>query len=125
MNPKNLELIKEYTVKKSNYAKYKEERENAIIVEDEYGFASAVEYENHMYIDEIYVIPEERKNNRASTYADKIAYIALEKGYKKLLGSIDPKANGSTTSMKVLLAYGFKLLCVDNNLIYLEKQIGE
>ena len=109
----------------SHYADYRKERENAIVVEDEYGFASAVRTENYMYIDEIYVIPEERKNHHASRYADEIAKIAIKEGYDKLLGSVDPRANGSTISMKTLISYGFELLLIEDNLIYLQKIIGE
>lgn len=111
--------------KLSHYANYRIEREGAIVIEDENGFASAIRLEGYMYIDEIYVIPEKRKSNIASNYADKIAIIAKEEGYKKLLGSVDPKANGSTNSIKALLAYGFELLNINGSLIYLQKEIGE
>lgn len=107
----------------SHYANYRRERENAIVVEDEFGFAAAVEHGEYMYIDEIYVDPKNRRSNIAFNYADEITKIAKERGFKKLLGSVDPKAIGSTVSMKVLLAYGFKLLTVENELIYLCKEI--
>ena len=110
----------------SHYAEYRAERENAIVIEDENGFASAIPFGDYYYIDEIYVIPEKRKSNIASTYAKKHEKIAKHKGYEYILGSVDPKANGSTISLKVLLAYGFELLEIgQNGLIYLTKKIGE
>jgi predicted GNAT family acetyltransferase len=111
-------------IKKSLYAQYKEERENSIIIEDEYGFCSAVDLGNALYIDEIFVSKEYRKDGKAASYADKIVDMARNKEYKMIYGSVDPLANNSTISMKVLLAYGFKLLRIENNLIYLELQIG-
>jgi len=110
-------------VRRSNFAKYKEERENALVVEDENGFATAIFLEDAVYIDEIYVIPEKRKSNIASNYANQIAEKAKKLGYHKLLGSVCPSAKGATTSLKVLLAYGFELHSTNSELIYLEKEI--
>lgn len=107
----------------SNYGKYIQERENKYIVEDSNGFATFSYLENSVYIEEIYVIPEKRKENIASSYADKIAKLAKQNGYDKLLGSVDPKANKATISLKVLLGYGFSLLDMDQNLIYFIKEI--
>ena len=107
----------------SLFAEYKKERENAIVVEDKNGFAVAKVEGEYMYIVDIYVIPKLRQSDIASKYADRIAEIAKKKGIKKLLGSVDPRANGSTTSLKVVLGYGFKLLCVEGPMIYFEKEI--
>lgn len=108
---------------KSNYALYKEEREGAVIVEDEYGFATAKQLDDYFYIDEIFVKKEYRKTNKATDYADELSEIARAAGYTKLLGSVDPTAHGATTSLKVLLGYGMTLHSVDNGLIYFIKEL--
>jgi len=108
---------------KSLYAKYKEEREGAVVVESEHGFASAVPFGDFWYIDDIYVMPEYRKSHIASDLADKLCTIGAERGFKKILGSVDPKANGATTSLKVLLGYDMKLLDVKNEIIYFTKDL--
>jgi GNAT superfamily N-acetyltransferase len=110
----------------SLFGEYIKEREGKRIIEDEYGFATYYTYNNNefMYIEDLYVVPEKRKEGRASYYADEVASIARKKGIKKLLGSIDLEANGSTTNMKVLLAYGFELYSANGNIIYLKKEIG-
>lgn len=110
----------------SLFGKYIKERSNKSIIEDEHGFATYfTAYNNeYMYIEDLYVLPEFRKKDKASAYADKIAEIAREKGIKKLLGSVDITLESSTTSMKVLFGYGFKLLDIKGQLIYLEKEIG-
>jgi predicted GNAT family acetyltransferase len=110
--------------KKSNYALYIQERENKSIVEDERGFATYFYLEDAVYIEDIFVKREFRKQGVASEYADKIAEEARSKNFFKMLGTVSPKANGSTNSLKALLAYGFKLDSSDNNVIYLTKDLG-
>src|SRR5210317_1124304 len=96
----------------SLFGEYIKERLNKSIIEDEHGFATYFPAFNneYMYIEDIYVKPEFRKKDKASIYADEISEIARKKGIKKLLGSVDINANAATESMKVLFAYGFKLL---------------
>lgn len=107
----------------SLFKNYKEEREGAIVVENDYGFASAIKLDEHLYIDEIYVLPEHRKLKVAANLADELAEIAKELKYTRLLGSVDINANNSTISLKVLLAYGFYLYDTNGSMIYLEKGI--
>lgn len=77
------------------------------------------------YIRDIYVDPVYRKQNMASKMADIIAETAKANGCTRLLGSVCPAANGSTASLKVLLAYGFSLAGLDTarNLIMFYKEI--
>lgn len=110
-------------MKESNFAAYKKERENAFIIEDETGFATAIEYGDYFYIDEIFVRKGFRKQNFAATYADKLVELGLSLGYEKILGSVDVNANGATTSLKVLLAYGMRLHSTNGSIIYFEKDI--
>ena len=107
----------------SLFAQYKKEREGAYIIEDENGFATAIPLDDHFYIDEIFVAKGYRNQSFAATYADKLVEIARKLNYSKILGSVDVNANGSTTSLKVLLAYGMTLHSVDGNIIYFEKSI--
>jgi GNAT superfamily N-acetyltransferase len=107
----------------SNYALYIMEREGKHILEDEKGFATYLFTASHCYIEDIYVRPEYRKSNVASSYADQISQIARKKGYTKLLGSVCPQAFGAAASTRVLLAYGFELLSSEKNIIYFEKSL--
>jgi len=108
---------------KSLFAKYKEERESAIVVETEHGFATAKLLEDFLYIEDIYVVPEKRKSGIASILADELCAKAKNLGYKQVLGSVCLDANNPTSSLKVLLAYGFKLHSTNSNMIYLSKEI--
>lgn len=108
---------------KSLYAQYIEERANKYILETEIGFATFSYGPEHVYLEDVYIVPEHRNLKNASKFADEVALIAKEQGKKQLISSVCPQANGSTTSLKVLLGYGFELLNSDNNLIYFVKDI--
>jgi GNAT superfamily N-acetyltransferase len=92
----------------SLYAQYLTERTNDAIIETDDGFAT-YRFLNpqQCYIVDIFVVPEKRKLGGASRLADQIAEIAKAKGCTSLIGTVVASAKGSTTSLKVLLAYGF------------------
>lgn len=104
-------------------AQYAKERENIETLESEIGFATYYFLEDGCYIKDIYVHPDHRKSGEASRLANEIAVMAKEKGSKKLYGTVCPSANGSTESLKVLLAYGFRLDSCISNLIAMVKEI--
>lgn len=108
----------------SLYGDYIKERENKEIIENEYGFATYQFLpEGRCYITDIYIHPDHRCIGAAALLADRIADIAKDKGCKVLLGSVCPQANHSTESLKILLAYGFKLDCAEKNFILFAKEI--
>lgn len=109
----------------SLYAKYLKERNDDEIVETEKGFAS-YRYINDgksVYLTDIYVLPEFRKENVASMIADEIALIAKSKGATEMIGTVVPTANNSTSSLKVLLGYGMTLQSASNNCIVFKKDL--
>lgn len=110
---------------RSLYAQYLNEREGKQIVEDERGFAvySFLPELNSVYIEDIFVLPEFRNQNIASEYADNIAAEAKSKGFLTLIGTVRPSANGATTSLKVLLAYGFEVSSSEHDAIYFRKTL--
>lgn len=107
----------------SLYAKYVKERANKECLETEQGFAIYVVWEDGVYIEDIYVLPEFRKSGVASALADEIVLKAKELKKKRIYGSVCPQANGATDSLKILLAYGFKLLSSSPDLIMFIKEI--
>lgn len=107
----------------SLYAEYISEREGKHILEHAQGFATYVFMEKGCYIEDIFVRKEYRQTGVAAHLADQIAEIAKERGYKQLFGSVVPSANGSTTSLNVLLSYGFRLESCTNNFILMVKEI--
>lgn len=107
----------------SLYAQYLKERTGKDCLETEHGFATYEVWDDGVYIEDIYVVPNMRDKKIASELADQIAETARSLGRKKLYGSVSPQANGATSSLKVLLAYGFKLLNSSPELIMFFKEI--
>ena len=93
------------------------------IIHCEHGFATYHLNSESCYIEDIYVVPEQRKSGVAKEMADKITEIAKECGLKTLIGSVNIKANGKDSSMRVLLAYGMTLAETNGDMIYLTKEI--
>lgn len=110
-------------MKHSLYSAYIRERSDKHILEDESGFAVYSYLEDYVYIEDIFVVKEAREGGIASRYADAVAREAKGKGYSKMLGSVSTLAKNSTDSVKVLLAYGFKLLESNGEMIYFYKEI--
>lgn len=113
-------------MKSSLYAQYISERIGRGILESEDGFAT-FEYvsEDTVYIIDLYVVPEKRKNGIAAELADKIVEQAVKDGKKFLLGSVDITAKGAEDSIKVLQAYGMVKYKEAHPGIFFIKQIAE
>ncbi len=107
----------------SNYGRYIYERLGKSILEDEDGFAVYFCVNKACYIEEIYVRPEARKSGVAKKYADEISRQAKQNGMEVLIGTVKPSAKGSTTSIKVLLAYGFELESCEHDFIFFKKSL--
>jgi GNAT superfamily N-acetyltransferase len=108
---------------RSLYAQYIAERENREIVENPLGFATYHIKGPDVYIVDIFVIPECRTKGVAAGYADEIAKRAKARGCTKMFGTVVPSTNGSTASLRVLLAYGFQLISSANDFIILAKDL--
>lgn len=108
----------------SHYADYVRERTNKSIMEIDKGFATYSYWpDNKVYIEDIYIAPDFRKSNHASTLADAIAYEAKSRGCTRMVGSVIPSTKNSTTSLKVLLGYGMHLVSSSQDIIFFEKEI--
>lgn len=107
----------------SLFADYIQERLGKEVIEDEDAFVTYFFQEDYVYVEDVYTRPESRRQGKIYKMVDKVAAIAKEKGYSKMLGSVVPSANNSTASLHVLLNYGFKLYSSDRNIIYFTKEI--
>lgn len=116
-------LIAAVVIIKSLYGKYIEEREQRDIIENDSGFASYSFVDNMCYIIDVYVIPEKRISGMASNLCDQVCEIARRRGCGKIVTSVDPKTNGASGSMQVILKYGFKVFHTDGTLVWFEKEL--
>ena len=107
------------------YAAYLAERGGAELVADPEGrgFATFAPTSEGMRVVDIFVRPEHRKSGVAAALADRIATIAKERAFTALIGTVDPRTNGATTSLRAQLAYGFEVVEVRGPLIVLKKEI--
>lgn len=111
-------------IKKSLYAHYILERENAYVLETEEGFGTYKFLNDKVcYLMDIFILKEHRKTNKATEIANKIKEIAKKEGSEILLGSVCTDANKVTESIKVLLAYGMEFYRSEGNMIYFRMEI--
>lgn len=109
----------------SLYRDFVQETGQLGIVESEDGFATYKIFPHgECYIVDIYVVPEKRKTDVATRFADEISEIAKVQGCKQLTGTVIPSHRGSTTSLKVLLGYGFTLLRSEVDRIWFMKELN-
>jgi GNAT superfamily N-acetyltransferase len=107
----------------SLYADYLNELGVRKIHENDQGFITYRITGEECYIIDIYIIPEARKAGVASGLADYVAELAKATKCTYLLGSVDLASKKRTESLKVLLAYGFKLAKCDEHSLFLTKDL--
>jgi ribosomal protein S18 acetylase RimI-like enzyme len=105
------------------YADYLNELGVRQIIETDVGFITYRVSGNECYIIDIYVAPDKRKVHAASELADYVSEQAKKSGCTYLLGSVDLASKRKTESLKVLLAYGFKLAKCDEHSLFLTKDL--
>jgi hypothetical protein len=107
----------------SLYADYLHETSQKHILEREWGFATYHIRGTECYIEDIFITVDRRKSKSASELAQHIETIAKAKGCKFLTGSVNTAIKDPTTSIKVLLAYGFKFLRSETSIIWFCKDL--
>ena len=112
------------TQTKSLYARYLAERCGHSIIETEHGFATYEWLDGAVYIRDLYVTPEARRQGHASQIADQVCDIAKARGCTKLIGTIDPATHGAHESLLGLIAYGMRLSHLLGNLIVFTKELS-
>lgn len=118
-----LDMQQEVCYTAQMYKDYLKERENLDILETDYGFATVRQMDDCLYLQDIYVKPEFRKQGKGREMLAVVEDAAREMGFSKVLGSCSPPAAGSDTSLRIILACGFKLLSCDKDIIYLVKDL--
>lgn len=109
----------------SHFANYIYEREGKSIFEDERGFVTYMFWpeQQAVYMEDIYVRPEHRKSGVTYEFVQQVSNVAKLKGYKYLIGTVKPTANGATTSLKGMLAHGFEVDSCDGTLIWFRRNV--
>ena len=109
------------------YGDYIKERLGDEMISSENGFATyrLIDHcgQPAVYIIDLYVRPDFRKENIASELADEVVKKGCAAGCKHLIGTVVPSSNNSTNSLKVLLGYGMNLYSASTDLIVFKKEI--
>lgn len=108
----------------SMYASYLKEHSGDSIIETDFGFVTyRFINDKQVYIIDVYVEPEFRKQDKASDLANMVAEIAKQSGHNQMLGTVVPSLKNSADSMKVLLAYGMTPFAIDGNMVVFRRDI--
>lgn len=107
----------------SLYAEYLEEITDDHILETDKGFATYRFMGETVYVVDIFVLPQFRKDNVATDLADIIGDLARGRGCKEMMGTVRPTNKKSTDSLRVLLGYGMKLSHIAGELIVFRKEL--
>lgn len=113
----------DYCMSKSLYAQYVEEREKAQVLEKDWGFAIYKLLDNHVYLQDIYVVPHERKNGKGVELMHEVADIASKAGLNIMVGSVVPSTSFGAQMLRIMLGLGFELLSSSENIVYLKRNI--
>lgn len=104
-------------------ADYHKEHGFKNVIESDDGFLTFYFVGQECYIEDLYVVPSKRKSHVASNMAKQVEDIARNQGCKYVTGSVNTHAKDPTTSMKVLLSYGFSLLRAEPHMIWFVKEL--
>lgn len=107
-------MFEEYFLEHKGFRTYKEEG---------IGFVLFKIVEDELYIRDIYVKPEMRRQRWAFKLADKVVEYAKSQGCKMLVGEVEPSASNSTESVKLLTAYGMRLFSSSDDEVWFAKEI--
>lgn len=77
----------------------------------------------HVYIVDLFVVPEHRKHGIAASMADKVADEARKTGRRIMFGSVCKHAKTKDASEKVLKAYGMTKYSEDEDMLWFVKEI--
>lgn len=108
---------------KSLYGQYIAEREAMGIVESACGFATYKIDAGSIYLRDLYVIPEARRDGAARELADRVRDIGKKSGCSEMTGSVcvdDPRA---TDNIRLLIRYGMRFHSVRGSLMLFVKEL--
>jgi len=106
------------------YFEYIRERlgKESTVVPDK-GFAIYFDTPHGLYVEEIYVKPECRREGVAEALMVRLQHIAKERNFKYLIGSVEINSTNPEPSLIGMLKNGFKLHENSGSMIYLKKEI--
>jgi GNAT superfamily N-acetyltransferase len=105
------------------FRQYLLERENVHLLNEEWGFATYSFGEDHVYLQDIYVVPEKRNTGLGVHLMNEVGKMAKERGCSLMLGSVDEKGNGSEDMKSIMKHLGFKEHTKLGSVVYYLREI--
>jgi ribosomal protein S18 acetylase RimI-like enzyme len=105
------------------YRAYLKERENAELIERSWGWCSYRVEADHVYLIDIYVLPQYRQHGKGTELLAAVENVARECGRPAVLGSIATNVQGADKMYNIMHGLGFKIHSSDKDIIYMIKEI--
>lgn len=108
----------------SLHSKWLKEYHNKEILENEYGFITYwYPNETTIYLEDIYIVPEQRNKKIGLDLVNQAIEIGKEKGCIQSIGSLDPNTVLFQKNLDNMLTFGYKISHIHGSLIILKKDI--
>lgn len=108
----------------SIYAAYYLEREGCHVLEYEWGFAVYKLLPDHVYLQDIFIIPARRKDGLGVQLMNEVAAIAQKAGIYTMFGSVVPSTPFGHTMTQIMLGLNFRIHSSDKDIIYFKKELA-
>ncbi len=108
---------------KSLWASYIAELRDTVFIEKEWGFISYSLMEDCIYLEDVFVIPERRKEGLALRLVEEAEAVGRAAGRKFSMAVIRLENRGHAESLKAHLTVGFVPYLCENNKIWLNRRI--
>lgn len=105
------------------YRAYLKERENAELLERPWGWCSYRVEADHVYLIDIYVLPQYRQHGKGTELLVAVEGVTREVGRPAVLGSIATNVPGADRMYAIMFGLGFKIHSSDKDIIYMIKEL--
>jgi hypothetical protein len=112
-------------VTSKHFANYYKEYRDQELIETDYGMVTYVlQPENSsIFIQDLYVVPEQRKQHRASDLVDMVCEIGRKEGMTLMVSVVFMAYRYKEVSLLASLMYGCKIVAADSIKIVLSKEL--
>lgn len=111
-------------IKDTLYFKYIQERDQAEIIENDFGFVTFKIVNKECFILNMYVLPEYRRSGNFSCMIKLLGEKALQEGCEFISGNIQMYDSGKNKTLSAALSVGFEIVASDINTICIIKKLN-
>lgn len=108
----------------SLWAQYKAEMHGLTVLEVPWGFCAFVEAPDSIFIDEFYVVREQRREGRGKELLEHIKVAAIKSGKQFLTSTVNLSSKTAQVSLAAQLAVGFYVVRANNDSLLLKLDVG-